>query len=67
MKKIKLYISVAFIGSCIGVGLSSCTGRTADNMTPLGETVRVVIPETDVAQDSAVALGQTDSLTVVNQ
>lgn len=37
--------------------LTACSGRTADNMTPSGETVRVVIPTQDVAGDSAIANG----------
>ncbi len=46
--------------------LAGCTGRRADTMTPLGETVEVVIPEGDVAIDSAVAAGDTGTDTVVS-
>lgn len=47
-----------------GLGLlailaGGCKGRTAENMEPTGETVRVEIPTPDVAQDSAIAAGET--------
>ena len=37
--------------------LTGCHGRTADDMVPSGETVRVVIPTDDIAPDSALAAG----------
>lgn len=45
--------------------LVSCTGRRADTMVPLGETVEVVIPDGDVAADSAIAAGNTTGDSVV--
>ena len=33
--------------------LSSCKGRTAENMTPSGETIEVVINQQDVAEEPA--------------
>lgn len=60
MKKTILIPVFAAILGC--VLLSSCKGRTADNMVPTGETVRVVIPEGDVAMDSAVAAGDAEAL-----
>lgn len=55
--KIWILISVGFVCGLITILFSGCTGRTADNMKPLGETVRVVIPTPDVAEDSAIAAG----------
>lgn len=55
MKRINRYVVMAGMGLLCGVALSSCKGRTADNMEPTGETVRVVIPESDIAMDSAIA------------
>ncbi|MDE6273044.1 MAG: hypothetical protein K2M31_08580 [Muribaculaceae bacterium] len=52
----------ALIGLMACGMMSSCKGRTADNMEPTGETVRVVIPEQDVDLDSAVAAGDAESL-----
>lgn len=43
--------------SIFSLALCACSGRTAENMQPLGETVEVVIPERDVAQDAALANG----------
>ena len=40
-----------------GAVLTSCTGRRADTMVPLGETVEVVIPEGELVRDSAIAAG----------
>lgn len=55
MKAVKgLVVAGAFMALFLATG---CTGRTADNMVPTGETVRVVIPTQDVAQDSAIANG----------
>ena len=47
--------------------LVSCTGRRADNMVPLGETVEVVIPTSDVETDSVIASGDVgnDSVNVL--
>ena len=36
---------------------ASCSGRTDDNMQPTGETIEVVIPEQDVAEDAVIANG----------
>ena len=41
--------------------MAGCSGRTADNMHPSGETVEVVIPATDVEQDSVIANGLSES------
>ena len=35
--------------------LCSCSGRTADNMVPTGETIEVVIPTADVEIASVIA------------
>lgn len=56
MKAIK-YMMLGGIGVLLMVA-TGCTGRTADNMVPTGETVRVVIPTQDVAADSAIANGE---------
>ncbi|MBD5385786.1 hypothetical protein HDR69_05100 [bacterium] len=48
-----------------GAVLTSCTGRRADTMVPLGETVEVVIPEGDLVRDSAIAAGDVAGDTVV--
>lgn len=40
----------------------ACTGRTKENMEPTGETVRVVIPTQDIAQDSAIANGGEETI-----
>lgn len=40
---------IAAAVAAIIVILPSCTGRRADNMQPLGETVEVVVPDADVA------------------
>ncbi len=54
-----LYLTLSLVaGAC----LLSCTGRTADNMTPTGETIEVVIPTQDVEQDSVIVNGQADIL-----
>lgn len=46
--------------------LSACTGRTADNMQPTGETVEVVIPNPDIEQDSVIANSpESDSLQIL--
>ena len=50
-------LAVAVTISVAVAMLSACTGRTADNMVPSGETVRVEIPASDVAQDSIIANG----------
>ncbi|MBD5371281.1 MAG: hypothetical protein HDR80_09090 [Bacteroides sp.] len=52
------------LGALTALGtLASCSGRTADNMVPTGETVEVVIPTADVAMDSVIASGsETDSI-----
>lgn len=55
MKKIIVSIALVSAGIALASCLSSCEGRKADNMVPAGETVHVVIPEADVAQDSALA------------
>ncbi|MDE5902116.1 MAG: hypothetical protein K2O78_05675 [Muribaculaceae bacterium] len=52
-----LRFMIAAAAAAIIVILPSCTGRRADNMKPLGETVEVVVPAADVARDSAVAAG----------
>lgn len=55
--------AIAFVAVFIATGLlTGCKGRTADNMVPTGETVRVVIPTDDVAQDSALAAGDTSEV-----
>ena len=46
--------------TAMGIMTGGCTGRTADNMTPSGETVRVVIPTPDIAADSALATGDVE-------
>ena len=57
--KIKyLFITLTAVG--LAAALSACTGRTADNMVPTGETVEVVIPTSDVAADSVIANGNID-------
>lgn len=53
-------LTAGFLFTCV-----ACTGRRADTMVPLGETVEVVIPEGDVIEDSAVAAGDTGSDTVL--
>lgn len=55
MKRIKRYLAIGGMAVVGIVALSSCTGRTAENMKPAGETVHVVIPESDVVQDSVIA------------
>ncbi|MDE6247570.1 MAG: hypothetical protein K2M41_06995 [Muribaculaceae bacterium] len=37
--------------------LTSCSGRTEKNMVPTGETIEVVIPEEDQAEDATIANG----------
>lgn len=55
MKTSRLICAAA---ACAAIFLTGCSGRTADNMVPTGETVHVVIPTDDVAQDSAIANGE---------
>lgn len=50
----QLWLTTAIVAVAL---MASCTGRRADNMVPKGETIEVVIPEGDVATDSAVAAG----------
>lgn len=51
----KLFILITAVGlACVA---TACTGRTADNMQPTGETVDVVIPTPDVETDSIIANG----------
>lgn len=52
MKKILAPATLLLLIAYIAVG---CKGRTAENMTPAGETIEVIIPEGDVAQDSIIA------------
>ena len=40
--------------------LASCSGRTAENMKPTGETVEVNIPRNDVAEDAEIANGNSE-------
>lgn len=56
-------VKITFPGAlCLVMSLmGSCTGRTADNMIPTGETVEVVIPTPDVTEDSIIANGETMS------
>lgn len=61
MQKKSLLLTM-LLGIALLAGLVSCKGRTSDNMEPLGETVRVVIPTQDIAQDSAVAAGDVEPL-----
>ena len=44
----------------------ACTGRKADNMVPLNETVEVKIAPQDEAIDSAVAAGDTGADSVAS-
>lgn len=55
MKKTISYAALTGIFMALAVSLASCEGRKADNMEPTGETVHVVIPVADVAEDSAIA------------
>lgn len=41
----KKYLTVLPMGVISLITLIGCTGRTADNMTPNGETIEVVIPD----------------------
>lgn len=58
---------IAAAVAAIIVILPSCTGRRADNMQPLGETVEVVVPDVDVARDADVATGDVSGDSVVVQ
>ncbi len=55
MKISVLSLTVTAVG--LVLALCACTGRTADNMQPSGDTVEVVIPTQDVMQDSVIAAG----------
>lgn len=63
----KKYLWIPGIIALLGIVTFSCTGRHADNMVPLGETVEVVIPGGDVAEDSAVASGNTGADAVAEE
>ena len=55
----KMKTPVLLRGAVAATGiLCSCSGRTADNMVPTGETIEVVIPPADVVSDSVIANGQ---------
>lgn len=54
MKRILAPALLLLLAASLATG---CKGRTAENMTPAGETIEVVIPEGDVAQDSIIANG----------
>lgn len=58
MKIRNLIITMTAVG--LAAMLNACTGRTADNMVPTGETVEVVIPAPDVTADSVIANGNID-------
>lgn len=62
MEKRILTAGMALIGVMMSIGLSSCEGRKAENMVPKGETIEVVIPTGDVAEDSAIAAGDVEKI-----
>lgn len=50
--------------AALAVITGACSSRRGDDMKPLGETVEVVIPASDVQADSAIAAGATVDRTV---
>lgn len=56
MQTMKKFI-MPFMAIGILIWCTSCSGRTDDNMQPTGETIEVVIPEQDVAEDAVIANG----------
>lgn len=63
MTTTRRFLLPACAAAAVLAAFASCTGRTADNMQPTGETIEVVIPRGDVAIDSAVAAGDVEALT----
>lgn len=60
LKQIRKIIGICLLTG-IGIVAAGCTGRTMENMEPAGETVRVVIPTQDVAEDAELANGEADA------